>query len=230
MSEAFREELRRRRLLLKLSAKELSLKVGGGPTLVRDLEEGRTKSPTLDTAQTIARALGCTISDMLGERRASSVSPDAAALPAMSGVPEIDVYAGAGGGGEAVQEAFTVGGAEISGDGIRGIWSLPDEYLNELRVTVRRARIIKVRGDSMEPTIQSEDRVMVDLGDSKPSPDGVFAIWDGLGVVIKRLEHIPSSSPPAFKIISDNPRHSVYERTLDEIRVIGRVIWFARRL
>lgn len=83
----------------------------------------------------------------------------------------------------------------------------------------------------MEPTLEAGDRVMVDLSDRRPSPDGLFALWDGIGVVVKRLEHIPYSDPTRFRIISDNTeRHNSYERNGDEINVIGRVIWLARKI
>lgn len=82
----------------------------------------------------------------------------------------------------------------------------------------------------MMPTLHSGDRVMVDNGDRIPSPGGVFAVWDGFGVVTKRLEVVPNSDPPTLRISSDNPLHREYERTADEVNIIGRVVWFARRL
>ena len=48
--------------------------------------------------------------------------------------------------------------------------------------------------------------------------------------VAKRLEHIPNSEPLAFRVISDNPRYPAYERTADEIRIIGSIRWFAREI
>lgn len=82
----------------------------------------------------------------------------------------------------------------------------------------------------MSPTLESGDRAMIDTGDRVPAPDGLFALHNGIGVVVKRLEFIPNSDPPGFKIMSDNPKHSTYERTIEEINVIGRVVWFARKI
>ncbi len=144
-------------------------------------------------------------------------------------IQEIDVRGGMGLGGEAMVQIGPSG--QWSTDVVYAEWLIPSEYLwSELHARPQHVKIIPVIGDSMSPTLLSDDRVMINTEDRNPSPAGVFALWDGLGVVVKRLEHIPNSDPITLRISSDNPYHSAYERTLDEIRIIGRVIWFARRL
>ena len=100
----------------------------------------------------------------------------------------------------------------------------------ELNARPEDCEVIRVEGDSMVPTLRPHDRVMVDLSKKAPSPGGVFALFDGLSVIVKRLEYIHGSDPPTVRIISDNDRHPNYERTLEEAHIIGRVIWRARRL
>jgi hypothetical protein len=147
-------------------------------------------------------------------------------------ITEIDVYGGLGGGGEAGTSSVPGGdGGSITTDDVRAQWHLPEYYLrSSLRVDVKQARIIEVLGDSMEPTLKSGDRVMLDLRDKRPTPPGLFALWDGIGVVVKRLDHIPNTDPPMLNIKSENKEHDDYERTIEEITIIGRVIWYARRL
>ena len=53
---------------------------------------------------------------------------------------------------------------------------------------------------------------------------------DGMGLVAKRLEHVPNSDPPAVRIISDNQLYSPYERSSEEVHIVGRIRWFAREL
>jgi hypothetical protein len=53
---------------------------------------------------------------------------------------------------------------------------------------------------------------------------------DGRGLVAKRLEHIPTSDPPAMRVISDNKLYPEYGPTAVEIRIIGRIRWFAREI
>ena len=55
-------------------------------------------------------------------------------------------------------------------------------------------------------------------------------LHDGMGLVAKRLEHVPSSDPPRVRIISDNLLYAPYEGIADEINIVGRIRWFAREL
>jgi DNA-binding XRE family transcriptional regulator len=152
--------------------------------------------------------------------------------PSSSAVPEIDVRAGMGPGGLAAWDYEPDGdGRPCEVDHVLGMWELPPAYLRqELRINPGAGRIIEVQGDSMEPTLSPGDRVMVNTHDRTPSPPGVFALWDGLGVVVKRVEFIPNTDPLRFVISSDNTKHERYERTAEELNIIGRVVWFARRM
>jgi phage repressor protein C with HTH and peptisase S24 domain len=47
----------------------------------------------------------------------------------------------------------------------------------------------------MEPLLASGDRVLIDTSQRVPVPPGIFAIWDGMGLVAKRIEHEPNSDP-----------------------------------
>ena len=99
-----------------------------------------------------------------------------------------------------------------------------------LKASPSQLRIMHVEGDSMAPTLRDGDTVLVDMARRAPNPPGIFVLDDGLGLVAKRLEHIPSSDPPAVRVISDNSFYSPYERTADEIHIIGRIRWFAREI
>jgi hypothetical protein len=54
--------------------------------------------------------------------------------------------------------------------------------------------------------------------------------WDGMGVVAKGVEHLPHSEPPKVIIKSLNPEYQNYERDAEEVNIVGRVIWAAKRL
>lgn len=164
--------------------------------------------------------------------RPTAIPADIEHAPRLDGVAEVEVTGGLGSGGHVTVEAYTTeGGDSISAELIRDIWNLPPSYMaGELRMTTKRARIIEVRGDSMEPTLWSGDRVMIDLGDRSLSQEGVFALWDGDGVAVKRLERVRPSDPPTLRLISDNPRHRAVELLAEEVNVIGRVVWVARKM
>jgi len=128
-------------------------------------------------------------------------------------IEELDVRASAGDG--------------LTGEGekIVGAWRVPVEVVRFYSTApASELRIITVMGDSMEPTLQPGQRLLVDTGDKIPSPPGVFVVWDGLGLVVKRVQVLAHSEPTRVKITSDNPKYEAYERTLAEAYIQGRVI------
>jgi hypothetical protein len=46
-------------------------------------------------------------------------------------------------------------------------------------------------------------------------------LYDGVGLVAKRVEHIPNSDPPQVRIISDNPLYKLYEGSGEEINIMA---------
>lgn len=101
---------------------------------------------------------------------------------------------------------------------------------DKLRAAPSMLRVLQVEGDSMLPTLEDGDTVLVDMNQRTPTPPGVFVLHDGMGLVAKRLEHIPMSDPPRLRIISDNPHYTPYECMAEEVNVVGRIRWFAREL
>ena len=73
---------------------------------------------------------------------------------------------------------------------------------HEFRAQPDDLRVVTVDGDSMEPLLSSGDRILVDTSQRIPVPPGIFVIWDGMGLVAKRGEHVLSSDPPKIVIRS----------------------------
>ena len=148
--------------------------------------------------------------------RPLGVAPGAAdddASRRMMRIEELDVRAAAGSG-------LTEDAGKVV-----ALWQVPSEIVRGYSTApAPELRIITVMGDSMEPTLQPGQRVLVDVGDLKPSPPGIFVVWDGLGLVIKRVQMLAHSEPPRVKISSDNVKYDPYERSLEEAYIQGRVI------
>ena len=131
----------------------------------------------------------------------------------MATLMELDLRAGAG------QVSM------IDSERIAAEWQIPaDLFRAQTSAPLSALRIITIYGDSMEPELAAGARVVVDTTDRTPSPPGVFVIYDGLGLVVKRVEHIARSEPARVRLASDNPKYQAYELTLDEAQIQGRVI------
>lgn len=134
-------------------------------------------------------------------------------------VPEYDLDLSAGGGspfdeGRIIEE-----------------WPFPGPFIrNVLAVSPTRLIIVRVVGDSMEPTFRPNDRVMVDLEDTNIAQPGVFAVNVDDTAVIKRLELVPASRPKKILLVSDNETHGRHTVDASRVNVLGRVIWFSRQI
>lgn len=91
-------------------------------------------------------------------------------------------------------------------------------------------RVVEVEGPSMLPMLESGDQVLVNIAKRNPSQPGIFCLFDGFGIVCKLVERIRGTDPPMLRIISANPLFKPDEVTEEEAHIIGRVVWFARRL
>lgn len=137
----------------------------------------------------------------------------------VSNVPEYEVHVSAG------------GGTLVADENKRRDWPFATDYLrSDLGMERAKLAVLEVRGDSMEPTLSSGDRVLVNMSDRQVSQPGIFVIFDGDGTVVKRVEKIPGSQPTRIVLISDNPRHSRYELGSEEVQIVGRVVWRAGRI
>ena len=139
-------------------------------------------------------------------------------------VPFFDLSASAGGGAQIDLASETAHDPDSQ-------WVFPRQWLAKLgRRQAAALRMISISGDSMVPLLEHDDTVMLDCSQTRPSPPGIFILDDGVGLVAKRIEIIPNTTPQMLRISSENSAYSSYQRRIDEVHIIGRVIWFARRL
>ncbi len=257
MSKDWRARLRREIEMKGVSMKAASLGAGLGETFVRDILE-RDRDPSIDKLAQLAASLGMSMASLL-EPEAEAAAPDIRELRRVSlddveGSPadfdengdgvaaaarfvrkrlgpgeviERDARGGLGVGGHA--SVTTVDGHTV--DAVRATWTFPVSFLHsELRAKETDVDIIPVDGDSMIPTLLPGDRVMIQRSATRPSPDGLFAIDDGIGVSVKRLQIVRGSEPLMVRIISDNPQHATDTVLAESLKVIGRVICKVTRL
>jgi hypothetical protein len=226
MTSTLAKQIERRMLALNLNRKSLSKRAGLNETAVRDIIEGRSQNPRHDTVAKIAKALGCTAADLMGERVQ-------AARPARENgdivsINELDVHVAAGAG--VLDDGADVMAAHEA-SAVVGVHTYPASSFREAYgINPGRVRIIPVRGTSMEPELWAGQRVMVDIEDKTPSPPGIFVVWDGLGLVLKYVEVVAGSDPIRVRISSAHKAFQPYERNLEEAHINGRVIGVWKRM
>ncbi|THV14375.1 S24 family peptidase [Rhizobium rhizophilum] len=237
---------------LDIGAVEAATQAGIERTFIRDIVEGRKKSVRSDKVAELARALSLD-PDALArnelrvagpETRKSLVSsfdPDAMVehdgyhdvaysregwQPAIAGaLPELDGRLGAGQGTVGEMINLPVQNGVVSGHRIVAEWLMPQNYLrDEIKASPGHTIIMEVIGDSMTPTYQPGDRVLIDLQQNTFASDTVYAISDGFSEPqIKRLQRVPFSNPTQVRIISDNPALETFTADLEQLTIIGRI-------
>lgn len=147
-------------------------------------------------------------------------------------VPEQETRGGAGSGGiEAELLEQSGNGISWAAELVRDTWGIPETFLRGALRIYATARIVEVYGNSMyDPdnpgapgSLFPGDRVIVDLGDRRPSPPGHFLVWDGVGIVVKMVDIVRGADPAKIRLSSRNPQYPPYEATEEEVRIIGRI-------
>ncbi len=122
-------------------------------------------------------------------------------------------------------------GSVVGGEVAKPYFGFDERWLKALTsTTAGKLSIIRVEGDSMAPTLNAGDDILVDLGDSgERLRDGIYVLRIDDALVVKRLALNPVGR--RMTIQSDNPAYPDWpDCDLDDIHVIGRVIWSGRRI
>lgn len=93
-----------------------------------------------------------------------------------------------------------------------------------------RLSVIRVEGDSMAPTLNAGDDILVDLNDAMERlRDGIYVLRVDDALVVKRLALNPVGR--RITVQSDNPAYPDWPGCdIGDIHCVGRVIWAGRRI
>lgn len=196
-----------------LSLAELSRRSGVSYDALNKVKIRDNASTSAENAAAVARALGVdwdeteVIASVATER---DVEADL--------VPVYDVAASAG------------HGAVVDYEAIAFKLAFPPDYLRHITSSNPiNLQIISVKGDSMHPTLHHDDLVMLDISKTSLNYDGLFVLRYGEALLVKRVSR--AAAPGRILIISDN--RSIYppqEYEASEVSVIGKVIWYGRKV
>lgn len=124
-------------------------------------------------------------------------------------------------------------GAANDGEQIIDHLAFRRDWLKDIGVSPQTAVIARARGDSMTPTLQHGDALLIDLaradppakvrtpGDTRPAQ--IYALVDDGYARVKRLE---LAAPGTLMLLSDNPAHAPEIRPVAAVSIIGRVMWW----
>ena len=246
--ETLTDRIRHRLAALDKTARGASLEAGLSASFIRNIFEGKAAAPNATNLAKLARVLKTDEAWLL-----HGTSPDGIVHEPIDfdDTPEFDEMTGESPRdrkkyrqlkpGE-IPERNVVGGLGSGADGtvvmidgkttdeVRDVWRIPPEYIRtELSAREADLDIITVQGDSMQPTILPGDKVMINRAQGL-SGDGIFAVHDGTGPSVKRLQVMIGTDPICIRVLSDNPNHERYDVALTDLHIIGRVIWRGTRL
>lgn len=134
-------------------------------------------------------------------------------------VPRYDIRASAGAGALVDQEHV------LNHMAFRADW-----LRNVLGLNAERLALIDVDGDSMAPTLTHGDMILVDTAEGNGVRDGIHVINLGGRLLVKRLRPLVDGS---IEVASDNERYgseTVSGEKLNQLKIVGRVVWQGRRV
>jgi len=99
---------------------------------------------------------------------------------------------------------------------------------DELRARSTDLLVINVRGNSMEPLFFHGDQLIIDRRDRSPTQPGPFALLYDDGYVVKNVAWVEKRTK--LRISSSNAEFGPEDFDPDEVTIMGRPVWFARRL
>ncbi|MFC4593892.1 S24 family peptidase [Sphingobium tyrosinilyticum] len=196
---------------------DLSRLLKRNPAYVQQfIKRGTPRKLDEEDRRVLARYFGVAEEMLGGPRGQVPIERKSRPLPAVVPVPRLSLGASAGSLDEDERAA--------------GVLAFDANWLRHLGVRPQRVSIIRVDGESMAPTLNDGDEIMVDHDDDATRlRDGVYVLrLDGV-LMVKRIAMGPRRG--LFSVLSDN-RH--YPGWVDIepalVAIVGRVVWTGRRL
>ncbi|WP_320034000.1 S24 family peptidase [Halarcobacter sp.] len=122
--------------------------------------------------------------------------------------PEVNVSAG--------------GGAYEAEDSYESL-EVPPYFINMLggKENLKNIDAINVVGDSMEPTLNSDNIIFIDKTKNDLARDGIYAFTTTHGLFVKRIQRRIDGK---YDVISDNRDYPIQILDKNEIYVVGKVV------
>jgi hypothetical protein len=182
------------------------------------IKRGSPRKLDEEDRRVLARYFGVAELVLGGPRHEEPIARRSRPLPAVVPVPRLSLGASAGLGTLDEDERAA------------GVMAFDANWLRHLGVRPQRVSIIRVDGESMAPTLNDGDEIMVDHDDDATRlRDGVYVLrLDGV-LMVKRIAMGPRRG--LFSVLSDNGHYPDWI-DIDPalVAIVGRVVWTGRRL
>lgn len=123
------------------------------------------------------------------------------------------------------------GGALIHSEQVVDHLAFRTEWVrSELRANPANLVLISAVGDSMEPSLSSGDLLLVDKSEYKIRDDAIYVISVNGSLLVKRVQLLLDGT---VIIRSDNSAYqpqTVKQPDIEDLKVVGRVVWVGRRV
>ena len=109
-------------------------------------------------------------------------------------------------------------------------YSISKKLVDDLGLSKNQTEMIFAQGDSMMPTIEGGDSLLVDRSRTEIHDGKIYCVRVDGQLYAKRLQKIP---PNTIRIVSDNDKYRCFEIDLNQnptfdFEVIGEVRWWGR--
>lgn len=198
---------------------DLSRLIGRNAAYIQQfIKRGTPRKLDESDRRVLARYFGVPETMLGGMDEAAGQPARTRGLPAVVAVPRLALGASAG-----------VGSLDDD-ERAAGVMAFDARWLRYLGVRPQRVSIIRVDGESMAPTLNDGDDIMVDHDDAaERMRDGVYVLrLDGV-LMVKRVALGPMRGH--FSVLSDNSHYPDWT-DIDPglVDIVGRVVWTGRRL
>ena len=218
-----------------LSQEQLGNRTGSSKHLISQVEQGRCglTNPRLTSA---AQALGVSVDYLFG--LADDPTPPhqlarrlTAANARVRDLEDQQAQAGITDDGDFIGVAHIApaagSGAVVDDERITGGLKFRRDWLRKHGLNAHDCRVLRVMGDSMEPTLVDGASILVNLARQRRREGRIYVVRTEDGLIVKRAG---KDRTGAWQIVSDNPNKQTWP-TLPwppDAPVIGEVKWSAR--
>lgn len=199
--ESFRKTIKRLRQRDNKSQKDIADKLGVSQVSIFNLEAGKIKV-TDEYVRKYAELYNVEPMELLKEKpNVPTTIIEDTKIDIISAIPCC------GNGNEVTEEVI-------------GTFKLPIEKFRAITSSnPSNCKMLQVSGDSMQPTINDGDFVIVDTSNIEIG-DGIYLIRNLSGLVVKRIQVKFDN----IAVLSDNPLYQPVSASMGELQIIGRVI------